>query len=934
MKVRFEADSVQAVRAGTRFWPVVASLSSLMAVSLIVAAPSPAAGAPTGAGRGNAPDPTGRYIVVLKNSVARPGRLAERHAENRDARITHVYRHAIKGYAAKIPPAELSAIRKDPNVAFVEPDAVDSAASQTVPTGIERIFATANDAIGIDERDDRRVDVNVAVLDSGIAEFPDLNLVGSIDCTTGPCHAGGTDLYGHGTHVAGTIGALDNGEGVVGVAPGARLWSVKVLDANGYGKLSDLIAGVEWITATREDGDPENDIEVANESLEFRGVPSSPLFSEVLAASIEAGIVHVAAAGNEHRTVQQVPGIEPDEITVSAIEDSDGKADNGEDPLASFSDFGSVIDIAAPGDHILSTTGYDSGTSMAAAHVSGAAAILASKHEPRTRGDVESIRNTLVATGNFDWVDTSGDGIQEPLLDVSNETTFAPKYVEPTNQNWRIEGSTLAELGAWEPYESQGAFHTEFEAGSTQVVISCQTDGTGTLGLSETIALTECETKLNGATSTRCAPADTSIDLDGELKSKGRLAVLHLGSECAIGSKVELKAGPGFTMQPGPEAVEFAAQMSETTETGAGSSASVSIPSTMTMTGKYEGQKFAYAGDFESLNPDWRIEGSTLAELEAWEPYESQGAFHTEFQSGTAQVAIACQTAGTGTLGLSETIALTECETKLNGATSTRCAPADTSIDLDGELKSEDPLVVFQLGSLCALGREAELKAGPGFTMQPGPEAVEFAAQMSETTETGAGSSASVSIPSTMTMTGKYEGQKFAYAGDFESLNPDWRIEGSTLAELEAWEPYESQGAFHTEFQSGTAQVAIACQTAGTGTLGLSETIALTECETKLNGATSTRCAPADTSIDLDGELKSEDPLVVFQTGTGLCAIGREAELKAGPGFTMQPGPEAVEFAAQMSETTETGAGASASVSIPSTMTMTGKYEGSEFGYE
>ena len=332
---------------------------------------------------------------------------------------------------------------------------------------------------------------------------------------------------------------------------------------------------------------------------------------------------------------------------------------------------------------------------------------------------------------------------------------------------------------------------------------------------------------------------------------------------------------------------------------------------------------------------DWRIEGSSLAELGAWEPYESQGAFDAEFESGTSQVAISCQAAGTGTLGLGETIALSGCETKLNGATAKRCAPADTSIDLDSGFKSEDPLVVFQTGTgLCAIGREVELKAGPGFTMQPGPEAVEFAAQMSETTETGAGASASVSIPSTMTLTGKYEGQKFAYAGDFESLDPNWRIEGSSLAELGAWEPYESQGAFDAEFESGTSQVAISCQTAGTGTLGFSETIALTECETKLNGSTSTRCAPADTSIDLDGELKSEDPLVVFQTGTGLCAIGREVELKAGPGFTMQPGPEAVEFAAQMSETTETGAGSSASVSISSTMTLTGKYEGSEFGYE
>ena len=906
----------------------------------------------------------GHYIVVFKDAVEHPAALADEQVTRRDAELGSVYRHSIEGYSAQgLSKEDVGALRQDPKVAYVVPDRRVSLQEEeieledeeegetevgeaTIPTGISRTFATANGTLLINGFDDHAVDADVAVIDTGIDyKHPDLNVVARTDCVTGICIDNtGEDTRSHGTHVAGTIGAIDNGIGVVGMAPGVRLWAVKVLDDEGRGTESGVTAGVDWVTGHA------GEIEVANMSLGCRC--AMPALEKAINKSTEAGVVYAVAAGNYHIDAKNVaPASDPNVITVSALVDYDGipggagSAPTGkgckfgnDDTLAKFSDFGSDVEIAAPGACILSTMpggtyGYKSGTSMASPHVAGAAAILASESNPNSKADVEAIRARLIEMGRraeeegvSTWTDTSGDGIQEPLLYVGGE---------PANPDWRIEGSTLAELEAWEPYESQGAFHTEFQSGTAQVAIACQTAGTGTLGLSETIALTECETKLNGATSTRCAPADTSIDLDGELKSEDPLVVFQLGSLCALGREAELKAGPGFTMQPGPEAVEFAAQMSETTETGAGASASVSIPSTMTMTGKYEGQKFAYAGDFESLNPDWRIEGSTLAELGAWEPYESQGAFHTEFEAGSTQVVISCQTDGTGTLGLSETIALTECETKLNGATSTRCAPADTSIDLDGELKSEDPLVVFQTGTgLCAIGREVELKAGPGFTLQPGPEAVEFAAQMSETTETGAGSSASVSIPSTMTMTGKYEGQKFAYAGDFESLNPDWRIEGSTLAELEAWEPYESQGAFHTEFQSGTAQVAIACQTAGTGTLGLSETIALTECETKLNGATSTRCAPADTSIDLDGELKSEDPLVVFQTGTGLCAIGREVELKAGPGFTLQPGPEAVEFAAQMSETTETGAGASASVSIPSTMTMTGKYEGSEFGYE
>jgi subtilisin family serine protease len=107
---------------------------------------------------------------------------------------------------------------------------------QTVPTGIQRIFADTNANIDIDGTDDFRVDVDVAVIDTGVDfQHPDLNVVGGVNCAGGSpfgqLHAGGDDDHYHGTHVAGTIAAIDNGIGVVGVAPGARLWAVKVLNS-------------------------------------------------------------------------------------------------------------------------------------------------------------------------------------------------------------------------------------------------------------------------------------------------------------------------------------------------------------------------------------------------------------------------------------------------------------------------------------------------------------------------------------------------------------------------------------------------------------------------------------------------------------------------------------------------------------------------------
>ncbi|MCH8338373.1 MAG: S8 family serine peptidase [Chloroflexi bacterium] len=304
---------------------------------------------------------------------------------------------------------------------------------QTVPTGIQRIFADENPGITIDGVDDLRIDVDVAVIDTGIdSDHPDLNVVARTDCSGGSpfkqkCKDNsGDDGNGHGTHVAGTIAALDDGSGVVGVAPGARLWAVKVLRNDGSGYISWIIAGIDYVTANADK------IEVANMSLGCEC--SSPAMDDAITNSVAAGVVYAVAAGNSDKDASTFsPASHPDVITVSALADFDGEPggtaastcrSDQDDTLADFSNFGSLIEVTAPGVCIFSTWkdgGYNaiSGTSMASPHAAGA-------NDPQNKTDVDAIIATIIAEGNFDWTDDSGDGIQEKLLDVSDSTVFAP----------------------------------------------------------------------------------------------------------------------------------------------------------------------------------------------------------------------------------------------------------------------------------------------------------------------------------------------------------------------------------------------------------------------------------------------------------------------------------------------------------------------------
>ena len=275
--------------------------------------------------------------------------------------IIYTY-NIVPAVAAYLPPAGFDALQNNPNVAYVEHDGMAYAMAQTVPWGITRIGAPLVHADG-----NYGGAVKVAVIDTGIApNHEDLNVAGGATFVSGT--STWYDDHGHGTHVAGTVAALDNTVGVIGVAPAAALYAVKVLDKNGSGYWSDIVAGIDWCRT--------NGMQVINMSL--GGSSGTTTLQQACDNANAAGIVVVAAAGNSGRsdgTGDNVgyPAKYESVIAVAATDSNDNRA--------SWSSTGPAVELAAPGVSIYSTLmngGYGnmSGTSMASPHVAGVAALV------------------------------------------------------------------------------------------------------------------------------------------------------------------------------------------------------------------------------------------------------------------------------------------------------------------------------------------------------------------------------------------------------------------------------------------------------------------------------------------------------------------------------------------------------------------------------
>ena len=400
-----------------------------------------------------------RYIVVLKDGT--DARAAAAEARSQGAQVEHVYEHALRGYSATMAPEAAARISNNPRVAYVEADLPQQTFAQTLPTGVNRIDGELSTTAKIDGVDER-IDVDIAILDSGIdLDHPDLNVVASTKCSGGgpmnnKCTDGaGDDDNGHGTHVAGIAAAKDNDIGVVGVAPGARLHAVKVLDSRGSGYTSWIIAGIDWVTARAAT------IEVANMSLGGTGYTAA--YNTAVRNSVSKGVVYMVAAGNSKKDVYGAdltfgtgddtqPASFPEVGTISALADTDGVpgglrdvrtafsvcTEDKDDSFACFSNYsaratnnpvvssGGKIDLMLPGYLIYSTYpggGYStvSGTSQASPHAAGLAALYIAKNGRATSAaGVYSIRQALINGGHSQTGTTGLKTFDDP--DVNKES--------------------------------------------------------------------------------------------------------------------------------------------------------------------------------------------------------------------------------------------------------------------------------------------------------------------------------------------------------------------------------------------------------------------------------------------------------------------------------------------------------------------------------
>jgi aqualysin 1 len=323
------------------------------------------------------------YVVVLEDSVGNPSQVANEIDQRQEGfEVGFVYTEALEGFSAEIPDDSLADVRNNSRVAYVERDKVVTVAAQALPWGVDRIDADRG-STRAGNGSGAISGVNIYVIDTGIdATHADLNVVRSdVNFHGGP----DTDCEGHGTHVAGILAAEDNMGWVVGVAPGAPLISVKVLGCGGSGTLSNVIKGVDWVTANADKP------AVANLSLSGR---ASKALDSAVKRSANSRVFYSVSAGNQGQNAcKRSParagaGTNNGIVTIAATRRSDVETP--------WSNFGRCVDLWAPGKKILSTkrgggNRLMSGTSMAAPHAGGTAALYLAGRPHALPANVESV---------------------------------------------------------------------------------------------------------------------------------------------------------------------------------------------------------------------------------------------------------------------------------------------------------------------------------------------------------------------------------------------------------------------------------------------------------------------------------------------------------------------------------------------------------------
>ena len=348
----------------------------------------------------------GQYIIVLEDRVdeASVDALADDIVKNARGRKNHVYKHALKGFSAELTEKEAMKIAARAEVKYVEEDGVVTAdATQSPATwGLDRIDQRDLPLSNSYTYNFTGSGVKVYIIDTGILtthnEFGGRAIHGT-DTVDGDSNA--TDCNGHGTHVAGTVGGS-----TYGVAKGATLVAVRVLNCQGSGTNSGVVAGIDWATADHQAGQPA----AANMSL---GGGASQATDDAVQRAINDGITMAVAAGNENQNACNVsPARAPNAITVGSTTSTDARS--------SFSNWGTCLDIFAPGSSITSAwytstsaTNTISGTSMATPHVAGVAALYLSQFG---NASPQTVRDAIVNNSTLNKVTSAGTGSPNRLL--------------------------------------------------------------------------------------------------------------------------------------------------------------------------------------------------------------------------------------------------------------------------------------------------------------------------------------------------------------------------------------------------------------------------------------------------------------------------------------------------------------------------------------
>lgn len=329
------------------------------------------------------------YVVMLKSDTRVGEAVAALTEKLPAASVSHVY-EALGGFAVSLTPSQAASVGRSALVASIEPDAVMTASAVT--WGLDRIDQPSLPLNATYSATGTGDGVRAYIIDTGITTSHP-QLAGRVTSGYSAILDGrGTrDCNGHGTHVAGTVGSP-----TYGVAPDVSLVAVRVLDCEGSGSTSGVIAGMNWVA--------QNGVRPAVANMSLGGVYSSSVNSAVKRMT-DKGITVAVAAGNDNLSACWFsPASAPSALTVAASTRSDQRA--------SFSNYGRCVDLFAPGQDITSTWLYHqthtiSGTSMASPHVAGAAALVLEAEPGASPSRVASVLKGLAATGQISGTNSS-----------------------------------------------------------------------------------------------------------------------------------------------------------------------------------------------------------------------------------------------------------------------------------------------------------------------------------------------------------------------------------------------------------------------------------------------------------------------------------------------------------------------------------------------